>query len=70
MSIHSVVLHFYDGTDGVRDVFFLNCGLFGTVTNTKSVKHNISRVKQMNKNSTEKVKKQRKDLRTIKERLC
>ena len=70
MSIHSVVLHFYDGTDGVRDVFFSNCGLFGTVTNTKSVKHNISRVKQMNKKSTEKVKKMKKRFANNKKRLC
>ena len=65
IAIHSAVLHFNNGTDGVRDVFS-NYGLFGTVTNTKSSKHNVSRVKQMNKKSTEKVKKWRKDLWTIK----
>ena len=65
MAIHSAILNFYNGTDGVRDVFS-NYGLFVTVTNTKSIKHNIIRVKQMNKKTTEKVKKRRKDLRTIK----
>ena len=64
MAIHSAVLYFNDGADGVRDVF-LKYGLFGTVTNPKSIKHNISGVKQMNKKSTEKVKKRRKDLPTI-----
>ena len=53
----------------MRDVFS-NYGLFGTVTNTKSVKHNISRVKQMNKKSTEKVKKMKKRFANNKKRLC
>ena len=65
MAIHSAVFHFNDGTDGVRDVFS-NYDLFGTVRNTNSMKHNISRNKQMNKKSTEKVKKRKKDLRIIK----
>ena len=65
MAIHSSVLDFNNRTDGVGNVFS-NYGLFGTVTNTESIKHNISRVKQINKKSTEKVKKQRKHLRTIK----
>ena len=45
---------------------FSNHDLFGTVTNTNSIKRNISRVKEMNKKSTKKVKKQRKGLGTIK----
>ena len=65
MAIHSSVLDFNNRTDGVGNVFS-NYGLFGTVTNTEAIKHNISRVKQINKKSTEKVKKQRKHLRTIK----
>ena len=56
MAIRSAALQFNDGTDGVRNIFS-NYDLFGTVTNTNPIKHNISRVKQMNKKSTEKVKK-------------
>ena len=63
MAIHSAVLYFNNGTIGVRDVFS-NYGFFGTVTNTKQIKHNISRVKQINKKSPEKLKKRRKDLGT------
>lgn len=65
IAIHSAVLHFNGGTGGVRGDFS-NYYFFGTVTNTNSIKGNISRVKEMNKKSTEKVRKQRKYLGAIK----
>ena len=69
MAIHSAVLYFNNGTIGVRDVFS-NYGFFGTVTNTKQIKHNISRVKQINKKSPEKLKKTKKRFGNNKKRLC
>ena len=49
---------------------FSNFGLFGTVKNTKSVKHNISIVIQVNKKSTKKVKKCKKKFVNNKKTLC
>ena len=59
MEIRSGVLRFDDGTDGMKDVFQI---LVCLVQLKIQVKHNISIVIQMNKKSTEKVKKCKENL--------
>jgi hypothetical protein len=68
MSINSAILHYNDGTEGVKNALLL-FGLSGIVTNSKSYEHNISRVKSMEKKSSENVKNRRKSLRAIKKKI-
>ena len=65
MGINSAVLHFNDGTNGVKEVLH-SFGLYGCITSKASRIHNLKRVREMEKKSTDKVKKRRKTLRTIK----
>ena len=56
MSVHSAVIHYNDGTNGVLNV--LKCyGLIGSITSEKSVLANITRVKRMNIKSSNYKKK-------------
>lgn len=65
MAINSAVLHYNDGTEGVKNVL-KSFGISGMVTDSKSNEHNIERIQRQEVKSGEKFKKRRKTLRKIK----
>ena len=67
MGIHSAVLHFNDGANGVEKVLsFFNISS-GTAMEFKNNKIDCKRVRQMNRKLSDVVKRRRKTLRTIKQ---
>ena len=67
MGIHSAVLHFNDGTNGVEKVLsFFNISS-GTAMEFKNNKIDCKRVRQMDRKLSDVVKRRRKTLRTIKQ---
>ena len=65
MGTDSVILHYNDGVKGVLEVLSL-FGLSGVVTQNASVSVDLDRVKRMTRKSSEKSKKRRKQLRSLK----
>lgn len=65
IGINSAVIHYNDGGNGIKAVFS-HFGLSGKVTFEQFVNRDCKRVRQMMRKSSERVKKQRKRLRTIK----
>ena len=65
IGINSAVLHFNDGENGIKSVFNY-FGLSGKLFLEKSEKKDNARNKQMKRKLTDRVKKRRKRLRTIK----
>ena len=65
IGVNSAIIHFNNGSIGVTEVFN-HFGLSGDVTVKKSQERNKDRINRMNKKSTNKIKKRRKRLRTIK----
>ena len=65
MGIHSAVLHFNDGANGVEKVLSLFNISSGTAMEFKNNKIDCKRVRQMDRKLSDMVKKRRKTLRTI-----
>ena len=65
MGVHSAVIHYNDGTNGVLNVLKYY-GLIGSITCEKSVLAYIARVKRINIKSSNEAKKRRKCLRSNK----
>ena len=65
MAVNSAIINYNDGTAGMKNAL-VSLGIKGTVTSLKTKKHDVARVKRMNRKSSEPVKKRRKTLRSIK----
>ena len=65
MGVHSAVIHYNDGANGILNVLKYY-GLIGSVTCKKSILANIARVKRMNLKSNNEGKSRRKSLRSNK----